>query len=168
MKFVNLFCFIAPLGLNIEAISSTMLNLTVIPPANSEASYFTISFNPYDYYTSCDLRGSGPFYSCIFRDLKPATRYNFMFFSGALADGLDIQSDYKYKSGSTPPESKSIIFASTAPKAVDTDNIFRPYRRELTKQNRLWSGNFFGAVFNINNLSICSLAPTPMTYTFSH
>ncbi len=90
-------------------ISSTTLNLTLVPPANSGASYYTISFDPWDYYTSCDLRASGPFYSCIYRDLQPATKYNFMYFSGAIADGLDIQSDYKYKSGFTPSESKSIF-----------------------------------------------------------
>ncbi len=87
-----------------------MLNLTVIPPKNSAASYFTVSFNPWDYYTSCDVRASGPYYSCVFRNLQPARKYDFMFFSGAIAGGLDIISDFKYKSGFTPPICKFIFF----------------------------------------------------------
>ncbi len=120
---LELFCPSAPLGLNIVPISSTMLNLTIIPPANSAASYFTVSFNPWDYDTSCTIYASRPRLSCIFRNLKPASKYNFMFFSGAIAEGLDIISDFKYKSGSTPPKSKSIFFPSV-PEKVYLDNIF--------------------------------------------
>ncbi len=85
-----------------------MLNLTVIPPANSEATYFTVSFNPWDFRTSRNIHASGPYYSTVFRNLQPATKYNFIFFSGAIAEGLDIRSDTRYKSGFTPPECKFI------------------------------------------------------------
>ncbi len=94
--------FIAPTGLNIEALSPTSLKLTVIPPRNSGAHYYEVNFEKWEYSTLCSKWASRPPYSCIFKDLKPGTKYVFMFYSGAAPGGLDIISDKKYKSAVTP------------------------------------------------------------------
>ncbi len=94
--------FIAPAGLQIEALSSTSLKLTVIPPKNSGAHYYEMNFEQWEYSTLCTKWASRPPYSCIFKDLKPGTKYTFMFYSGAAPGGLDIISDTKFKSAVTP------------------------------------------------------------------
>ncbi len=95
-------CFAAPTDLTIEALSPTLLKLTVIPPRNSAAHYYDVNFEKWEFSTLCTKWASSPPYSCIFKDLKPGTKYTFIFYSGVEPGGLDIMSNRKFKSAVTP------------------------------------------------------------------
>ncbi len=97
-----MFYIIGPVDLKLIASSPTMLNLTVIPPKNFGGHWFRLNFKDGEYATQCFVYYSHPSLACVYLGLEPATRYTFEYCVGAVPGGLDISSEYKYKSFFTP------------------------------------------------------------------
>ncbi len=100
--FSNFFCFSAPVDLKLLAASPTMLNMTVIPPANFGGDAFEMNFKGGEYPTQCYVMNWEPSQFCIYRDLTPATKYTFEYLLSNAPGGLDIRSEARYKSFTTP------------------------------------------------------------------
>ncbi len=95
---------IAPVGLNIEPLSSTELKVTGIPQRDSRANMYQMTLKGQEIESGCmSYRAHEP-RSCVYRDLQPGTEYTFIVRSRAYADGFDIVSEIREFSGSTPPK----------------------------------------------------------------
>ncbi len=97
-------------GLASDGNIAYVLNFTIIPPPNAVASYYEMNFKGGFYATRCYVSAYKPPFVCTYRNLQPDTTYEFEYYGGRLAWGLDIYSDIKYKTVSTPPIRKCYIF----------------------------------------------------------
>ncbi len=94
-----MFCVDAK-DLGFEVLSSTSLKATVILPDKSAADYAEVQFRRSEFSDRC-TKYSAP-YSCIYTDLKPGQRYDFVYLLGSMTDGRDIMSKNRYKSFTMP------------------------------------------------------------------
>ncbi len=93
---------IAPLDLKIDASSTTSVRATVIPPADSAATFYEVSIENPPTRPNCRVYfGKSP-PSCTFKDLKPGTMYGFAYRLGVTRSYLDIVSEIRHKSITMP------------------------------------------------------------------
>ncbi len=92
---------IASMALNIEPVSSTALNLTVIRENPNAADVYVVDFADDPDQWICQIYQRVGQQFCIFGGLEPATKYTFDVHGRAFANGFDIASEKKYYSGST-------------------------------------------------------------------
>ncbi len=97
-------------------MSPTELNFTFISPPNAVASYYEMNFKGGAYYTHCNAPTyfGPPPYVCLYKDLKPGTKYEFQYYAGRIAWGLDITTPLQYISASTPPDRKCYLCSHEA------------------------------------------------------
>ncbi len=79
-----------------------MLNMTFIPLVNFDGDAFEMNFEDIEYITQCYAINWQPSQFCMYRDLPPATKYTFEYLLSNAPDGLDIRSEARYKSFTTP------------------------------------------------------------------
>ncbi len=107
-----MFCTLADaVDLKFDVLSSTSLSATVIPPTSSAADYFVVYFRNPKYSGYCTVYfGSGQ-KPCIYKELIPGHKYDFVYHLGASPGGLDISSGNRYKSFTMPRQGKDCYCA---------------------------------------------------------
>ncbi len=96
------------MALQIAAVSSTALNVTVIREKPNAANVYVVDFADHPDLWICEIYQNVGEQFCVFRDLEPATKYTFELHARAYADGFDIASEKKYYSGYTLANCKFI------------------------------------------------------------
>ncbi len=69
-----------------------------------------MNFKDGSYATRCEVYAYYPPFVCTYKDLQPGTTYDCEYYGGRFAWGLDIYSDTKHKTVSTPPNRKRCIY----------------------------------------------------------